>query len=189
MKEIGPTIETIYQNFDSQLHDLICRKVNHEDCCNDILQDVYLKIIVNIDRIEKADNLKSYLFKIADNAVTDHYRKKSKGTKVDFSEEVVLPEEIPSNILSSNLADCYLRPMIDSLEPIYREALFLTDIEGLSQHQFAERIGISYTNAKTRVQRAREKLRKVILQCCQYQFDKYGNVISCCNANKTEACK
>ena len=70
------TIETIYQCFDSQLANLICRKVNHQDCCHDILQEVYIKVIVNIDTIEKADNLRSYLLKVADNAVVDYYRKK-----------------------------------------------------------------------------------------------------------------
>jgi RNA polymerase sigma-70 factor (ECF subfamily) len=79
--------------------------------------------------------------------------------------------------------------MIESLEPIYREALILIELEGLSQQQYAEKVGISYTNAKTRVQRAREKLRKIILQCCQYQFDKYGNIVSCCNGNNTKTCK
>lgn len=63
------TIDTIYQTFNSQLADLICRKVNYQDCCNDILQDVYIKVILNIDKIEKADNIKSYLLKVADNAV------------------------------------------------------------------------------------------------------------------------
>lgn len=189
MKDITPTIETIYQSFDSQLYDLICRKVNHHDCCDDILQDVYIKVIVNIEKIEKAVNLKSYLLKVADNAITDHYRRKINKNNDAFSEDVEIPEQTPSNNLSSKLADCYLLPMIESLEPIYREALQMTELDGLSQQQYAEKIGISYTNAKTRVQRAREKLRKVILQCCQYQFDKYGNVVSCCNGNSTETCK
>jgi RNA polymerase sigma-70 factor, ECF subfamily len=183
------TIDTIYQTFDSQLADLICRKVNHQECCNDILQEVYIKVILNIDKIEKADNVRSYLLKIADNAVVDHYRKELNKKNVTFSEDFVLLEETHANDQSLKLADCCLKPMIESLEPIYREALILIELEGLSQQQYAEKVGISYTNAKTRVQRAREKLRKIILQCCQYQFDKYGNIVSCCNGNNTKTCK
>jgi RNA polymerase sigma-70 factor (ECF subfamily) len=189
MEVIGAAIETIYQDFNNQLAVLICRKVNHEDCCHDILQDVYIKVMENIDKVEKADNIKSYLLKIADNAVVDHYRKEANKKNDAFSENFVLPLESPSNDLSLKLADCCLRTMIESLEPIYSEALILTELEGLSQQQYAEKTGISYTNAKTRVQRAREKLRKVILQCCLYEFDKYGNIISCCKGSNTVTCK
>jgi RNA polymerase sigma-70 factor (ECF subfamily) len=184
---MSSSIATIYQAFDSQLYDLICRKVNHQDYCHDILQEVYIKVIANIDKIEKADNVRSYLLKIADNAVIDHYRKKNKPTDA-FSEDIELVEETPVNNLSFKLADCCLRPMIESLEPIYREALILIELEGLSQQQYAEKTGISYTNAKSRVQRAREKLRKVILQCCQYRFDKYGNIVSCCKGSNAGSC-
>ena len=54
------------------------------------------------------------------------------------------------------------------------------DFEGMSQKEYADRLGISISGAKSRVQRAREKLKDLILKCCDYQFDKYGNVIKCC---------
>jgi RNA polymerase sigma-70 factor, ECF subfamily len=92
-------------------------------------------------------------------------------------------EEIKERALQ--LADCCLRPMIEALPAIYRDALIMTDLEGLSQKALAEKLGISISGAKSRVQRAREKLKEEILNCCQYEFDKYGNIISCCN-NKIE---
>jgi RNA polymerase sigma-70 factor, ECF subfamily len=179
-------IEKIYRDFDNQLSNLICQKVNHQDCCHDILQDVYIKVIQNVDKIEKAGNPKSYLLKIADNAVADYYRKKANKKYDAFADDFILPEDTPLNEFSLKLANYCLRPMIESLEPIYSEALILTELEGLSQHQYAEKLGISYTNAKTRVQRAREKLKKVILECCQYEFDKYGNIVSCCKGSNSE---
>src|SRR4051812_26032496 len=105
---MGATIETIYQNFDSQLANFICRMVNHQDCCHDILQEVYCKVIVNIDKIEKADNLKSYLLKVADNAVVDYYRKKVNKQNEVFSEELAFTKDTPVNDLSLQLADCCL---------------------------------------------------------------------------------
>lgn len=171
-------ITGIWNNFDSQLFALICKKTKHQDHCHDILQDVYIKVIENIDKIEKAENIKSYLLKMADNAVTDHYRKKSNKPDSDFSEDILLTDEADSNDTSLQLADCCLRPMIESLEPIYKEALVMTELEGMTHKQYAEKIGISYSNAKTRVQRARQKLKKVILDCCTYEFDKYGNIVS-----------
>lgn len=172
------TVISIWNNFGTQLHALICHKTKHQDHCNDILQEVYIKMIENIDKVEKAANIKSYLLKMADNAVTDHYRRKANKTKSNYSEDILIADEAEKRDASLQLADCCLRPMIESLEPIYREALILTELEGLSHKEFAEKIGISYTNAKSRVQRARQKLNTVILNCCSYEFDKYGNIIS-----------
>ena len=176
----------IWNNFDKQLSTLICRKANHEDHCHDILQDVYIKVIENIDKIGKARNTKSYLLKMADNAVTDYYRKKVNKSHSDITENILATDESELNDTSLQLADCCLRPMIESLDPVYKEALLLTELEGLTQKQYAEKVGITYTNAKTRVQRARRKLKDVILGCCAYKFDKYGNIISC--QKKLEKC-
>lgn len=169
----------IWNNFDKELHQFICNKVNHNDECHDILQNVYLKVLNNISRIQKVNNIPSYLFRIASNEVIDHYRNSSKYEQVELLEVEPEQEEIKDRALQ--LADCCLRPMIEALPAIYRDALILTDLEGLSQKTLAEKLGISVSGAKSRVQRAREKLKEEILNCCQYEFDKYGNIISCCS--------
>jgi RNA polymerase sigma-70 factor (ECF subfamily) len=54
----------------------------------------------------------------------------------------------------------------------YSQALILTEYEGLSQKEMAERLGISFSGAKSRVQRARRKLRDLLLQCCHFELDR-----------------
>ena len=142
------TITDIWNNYGKQLSEFICKKTNHQEYCNDVLQDVYLKIIHNIEKVNKARNIKSYLLKIADNTVIDFYRAKAakpvaNADFVDSMEAVEIEEEDTS----LQLADCCLRPMIESLEPIYREALILTELEGLAQKQFADKVGITHSGA------------------------------------------
>jgi RNA polymerase sigma-70 factor (ECF subfamily) len=79
------------------------------------------------------------------------------------------------------LADCCLRHMIEDLPPIYRDALIMVELEIMSQKEYAEKINLSYSAAKSRVQRARQLLKETLIACCNYQFDKYGNIINCCN--------
>lgn len=174
------TITDIWNNYGKQLSEFICKKTNHQEYCNDVLQDVYLKIIHNIEKVNKARNIKSYLLKIADNTVIDFYRAKAAKpvANADFVDSMEAVE-IEVEDTSLQLADCCLRPMIESLEPIYREALILTELEGLTQKQFADKVGITHSGAKSRVQRAKEQLKAVIADCCTYEFDKYGNIISC----------
>src|SRR5437588_726670 len=76
----------------------------------------------------------------------------------------------------SELVPC-IKEMVDSLTNDYRQALILTEYEGLTQRELAVRLGISVSGAKSRVQRAREKLKDMLLDCCHFEFDHSGRVI------------
>jgi RNA polymerase sigma-70 factor, ECF subfamily len=58
-----------------------------------------------------------------------------------------------------------------------REALTLTELDGFSREELASHLGISVSAAKSRVVRARAKLRKTIEECCRLVTDSYGRVI------------
>lgn len=180
-------VEQIWTRFGQQLAELICHKTDHQDHCHDILQEVYIKMARNIDKIEKADNVLPYLVKIANNTVIDYYR--TYQNKAPISEATADPSIIDSSITkpaedpTTNLAHTFMLELIESLPPLYRHALVRTELEGVSQKQLAEELGISYSGAKSRVQRAKEMIRQSILGCCNYKFDNYGNVISCCGTD------
>ena len=76
----------------------------------------------------------------------------------------------------SSLSGC-IPAFLDSLPEKYREALFEVEINGLSQLELAKKLDISYSGAKSRVQRGREKLREALLDCCDIAADKYGNIL------------
>ena len=59
-----------------------------------------------------------------------------------------------------------------------REAIERCDIGGMTQQAFAELEGLSLSGAKSRVQRARQRLRAQLLRACQVQLDEHGRV--CC---------
>ncbi|HEY9261544.1 RNA polymerase sigma factor SigZ, partial [Chitinophaga sp.] len=165
-----PTI--IWEQFNAELKKFICQKVKHDDHCYDILQEVFLKIYININKIQKAEHIRAYLFRIANNAVIDYYRLTRKNCFLTAYSCLGQEPEVTSLKEEYRLSDC-LRPMIDTLPDIYRQALVLTDLDGITQKQYATIAGISLSGAKSRVQRAREKLKELIQKCCEYEFDKY----------------
>ena len=67
--------------------------------------------------------------------------------------------------------------MIDCLPEKYREALRLVDLQGLSRQLAADRLGLSLSGAKSRVQRARVQLKALYLDCCHVEFDRTGHVL------------
>lgn len=170
---------SLWDQFNTELKRFICQKIGHEDHCQDILQELYLKIFINQGRIKKAQNIRAYIFQMAHNALTDHHRRTARKNLLSAD---IVPEQEPATeepMQEYGLTAC-LRSMINTLPEIYSQALILTELDGLTQKQFAEKTGISLSGAKSRVQRAREKLKEEILRCCRYEFDKYGNIISCC---------
>jgi RNA polymerase sigma-70 factor (ECF subfamily) len=165
-------VTEIWENFDKQLRGLICSKMNNNDECLDVLQDVYLKIIKNIDKIGAVENMPSYLNKLASNAVIDHYRQRSKKpiSGNDNMAELVIIDEVNKD--EEELKNCCLQclePGINTLPGKYKEALILSELEGMPQKEVAEKLGITLSGAKSRVQRAREKLRVEIIRCCYNQ--------------------
>jgi len=65
---------------------------------------------------------------------------------------------------------------IAALEPPYRDALTMTELEGLTQAEAAERAGISLSGMKSRVQRGRQKVRDALVRCCEIETDVRGKV-------------
>jgi RNA polymerase sigma-70 factor (ECF subfamily) len=81
-----------------------------------------------------------------------------------------LPHDAP------DLRTC-IRRFLHELEPANREALLLTEWQGLTQGQMGKRLGLSSSGAKSRVQRAREQLKKLLLDCCEFALDRRGNIL------------
>lgn len=73
----------------------------------------------------------------------------------------------------------YIAPFVAMLPSPYREALTLTELEGLSQKDAAAMMGISVSGMKSRVQRGRARLREALEACCEIALDARGRVISC----------
>ena len=168
------TTESIWEEFHARLKQFILKRMPDEESAEDILQEVFPKIHARIDTLRDKDRLQSWVYQIARNAISDYYRV-HKAT-LELPEILLMPEEPLDDDVVNELAPC-IKAMVDSLPHEYRQALILTEYQGLSQRELAERLGMSFSGAKSRVQRAREKLRNMLLACCHFQFDHSGRVI------------
>jgi RNA polymerase sigma-70 factor (ECF subfamily) len=170
-----PTLETIWHEFAKKLGQFIRARVADPAAAEDILQDVFVKIQGRLDTLENPAKLQSWLYLIARNAIIDHYRTRKDTTEVPEA----LPAEPPENDAEMEGLKASFRRMIYSLPDTYRDAVVLTEFEGLTQKELAERLGISLSGAKSRVQRGREQLKQMLHECCTFEFDRRGKVIEC----------
>jgi RNA polymerase sigma-70 factor (ECF subfamily) len=168
-------VETAWADLSSRLRKFIRSRVGDEATADDLLQDVFLKISRRGDDWENSRHLEAWLFRVARNAVIDHYRTRRENVEFDdvFADENAADPECYDELKSG------FRRMVDELPEMYRNAIVLTEFEGLSQVELAERLGISVSGAKSRVQRARKELRKMLEDCCRFEFDRRGRVIDC----------
>ena len=170
------SINQVWGEFTAQLRRFVAGRVRNEADVEDILQEVFIKVHRGLDRLDDPSKLHAWVYQITRNAIIDHYRKGEQNAEVHSELPAVIAEADDSEGAEAEVAT-WLRPMAEDLPEKYREALLLTDIEGLTQKELAERLDISLSGAKSRVQRAREKLKDVLLECCHLEIDRRGRVI------------
>lgn len=167
-----PTVEGIWQNLASQLRAFIRSRIRDHVAAEDILQEVFVKIQRKLPTLRAGERLDAWVWRITRNAISDHFRRQRPSEP--------LASEIASDLENSaslpDLTPC-VRRFIAELSPDHREALLLTEWNGLTQEQTAKKLGLSISGAKSRVQRARSELKQMLLRCCRLELDRRGNVI------------
>lgn len=176
------SIQEVWSELSGNLRQFILGKVQNDAVAEDLLHDVYLKIHHHIDSLRDETRIQSWIYQITRNTITDYFRQIKKASIVLRPPGEDMEEDF-SQMMEETLHD--MIQALDELSEEDCEALCLTEIEGMSQVEYARRIGISYSGAKSRIQRARLKLRDGLMKCCHYEFDRYGTVIdiaplNCC---------
>jgi len=169
-------IAKIWEDFNHEIRAYVTRRIGEQALVDDIVQDVFLKLMNNISSVDELNDIQPYLYKMARNTIADHFRllKKNKN-KNDLHENLDLnPDDMGLNEIISK--HCII-PFINNLDPKYREALMLSEIQKMPQKDLAQHLNISYSGAKSRVQRGREKLKEMLMECCNFESDAYGNLL------------
>ncbi|SHH73709.1 RNA polymerase sigma factor SigZ [Ferrimonas marina] len=160
-----------WQQHKSQLRSYIHKRIDDPSAVDDILQEVYIKASTHLHQLKSQGSLGGWLYRIAHNAIMDHYRQQRPTT--ELPEELAADEAEPAIQAHQKLAQC-LRPLIEELPDKYRQPLKLAELEGTSQQQIADQLGLSLSGAKSRVQRARVKLREQLTTCCDIEVGHGG---------------
>ena len=180
-----PAAEAVWHELHDRLRRFIARRVRSQQDAEDILQEVMLRIHRHSGDLEHADRVASWVYRIAANSIADHYRRPARrelasGRAMDVAEPAgeaaaTAWAEPDSAELRAELADC-LAPLTARLPELYREALDVTEFQGMTQAEAAGRLGVSVSGMKARVQRGRKQLKDLLLDCCDVELDRRGGV-------------
>jgi len=159
----------LWRDWHATLRRYVTRRVRDAADADDVLQEIFIKLTLHHEQVRDAGRLAAWLYRVADNAIADHYRARRPWDVLP--EDLLAPE--PVTDATAALAAC-MAPMIQTLPETCREALYLSEIEGLPHKMVALRLGLSLPATKSRVLRGREKLRNRVLACCHVDIDADG---------------
>jgi len=169
--------ERLVRTFGPPMRTVLRRMLRNDEDADDALQEAFLSAFKAIGRFESKSSLGTWLHRIAVNVALMKLRaRKSRPLEAEGVEEL-LPEfvgkgvfhasptpwgELPEDPVVQAELCVEVRAAIDTLPEPYRLALFLRDIEELSNEELAQALGVTVNAAKIRVHRARQALRTVL---------------------------
>jgi RNA polymerase sigma-70 factor (ECF subfamily) len=151
----------------------------------DVVQDVLLRVWRHGDDLRDDERFGAWLSRIAYTAAADHMRERQRhpapryptNPTADTADTVSPgPGDGPE---AKGLITAVLRPFVERLPDTYREAVMLSELDGLPHTIVAERLGLSVSGVKSRVQRGRAQLRAMLECCCEIALDARGAPVSC----------
>jgi RNA polymerase sigma-70 factor, ECF subfamily len=170
---MSPAEFSIWSQTQDKLKSFVFRYTKDKTTADDIVQDVFLKVYSKLGQLKESEKITGWIFQIARNTITDYFRVRNKPI-----EAFELDWESESKPLNDCVSSC-LHDMMRTLPEKYRQALELTELKNLPQLELAKELNISYSGAKSRVQRARQMLKEKMDEAYLIKFDSYGNVIVC----------
>lgn len=175
-------VEAIWAEVGTSLERFVARHISDRHQAEDVVADVLLRIHEHLGSVDDHERITAWVFRIARNAITDHYRRTAR-RREDLGTDDGLPAgdsadgwvEDQGTVLS-DLASC-IRPLIDALPTDYRRALELTDLQGHTQAEAARIEGVSVSGMKSRVQRGRRLFAAMVRNCCEVTTDSRGELV------------
>jgi RNA polymerase sigma-70 factor (ECF subfamily) len=177
---IGSEARGAWKELERRLRPYLARRVASAADIDDLLQDIFLRLHQGLSTLHEEERFGGWVYRIANNALVDKARQRARAPRAGSGDDVLTgaPTDSADEDLQSDLGEC-VALFVSRLPSPYREAVTLTELEGLTQKEAAEMLGVSLSGLKSRVQRGRDKLRGMFDDCCRISVDGRGRVIEC----------
>ena len=177
--------DSSWRALSDRLRSFVGRRVAERADVDDLVQEILLRVQRGLPRLRDTQRFGPWVYQVARNALSDHRRAAVRHTSAmreaaedPRSNEWSNADPTESDFLQHAMAE-YAASLIDGLPHSYREAMKLTEVEGLTQAQAAARVGVSLSGMKSRVQRGRRMLRAAVHRDCEVVLDGRSRVIEC----------
>ena len=157
----------------TKLRPFVARRIDAVDV-DDVLQDVLLRMHRGLGDLADDQRFAGWMYTIARNAIAEHGRHRAR-TPIGDTPELPTERDEDDRVAARALSAC-LTSFVARLPSPYREAVTLVELEGMTAREAAELTDVSVSGMKSRVQRGRAQLRKMLEDCCAIALDARGKV-------------
>ena len=163
-------VSAAWQAHEAELLRYLRHRLSDTDTASDVLQDVFVKAMRHGQGFCTLDNPRAWLFQVARNTLIDRARTAHPVEPLPCGdEEPAAPQEDTPPAVDA-LASCLSRTMAE-LSADDAEILRACDLDGMPQRAFAEAHGLTLPATKSRLLRARQRLRDRLTTVCRVNFD------------------
>jgi len=141
------------------------RRVGSRETAEDILQDGFVRALERAHTLRADESASAWFYRLLRNALVDHYRRRGAEDRALVAAAAESHATDSDEDLRDTICAC-IRDLIATLKPEYGTALRRVELEGERVDVFAREAGITATNASVRLHRAREALRRRLLESC-----------------------
>lgn len=181
---MGHDAASIWEACRGKLRGYLRRHLRSAADVDDVLQDVFVRVHRHAPRLDREAHLSGWLFSVARSALVDFQRRHRRPIPGAGRGEEDVEAGVDVELAEHAAIAAGLRELVASLPEGYARAVTLVDLDGLTLAQAAERLDLSVSGAKSRVQRGRRLVREALLRCCHFVVDRYGTILeaqaACC---------
>jgi RNA polymerase sigma-70 factor, ECF subfamily len=163
--------EALIVRYQQPVYNLVYRLLNDPSDASDVVQEVFLKVFRNIGSFRGQSSLKTWVYRIAVNEAHNHrrwfcrHRKQEIGLEREdeersYQDTLSDPGRTPYEIAANEEAHHILEEAMQKLNPTFRAAVVLRDLEDMSYEEIADILQINLGTVKSRIMRGREALRQ-----------------------------
>ncbi|WP_460362839.1 sigma-70 family RNA polymerase sigma factor [Actinocorallia lasiicapitis] len=162
--------DRLFRDHAADLHRFLSRRLADPRDADDLLQEIFLRAV----RTPPATGGPAWLYTVARNVLTDHYRRARREAPVEAVPDTAIITDVP-RAERDRAARC-AAGLLDQLPAEQATALRLVDLAGTRQQDAARTAGLSLSGLKSRVQRGRAALATLLAECCRIHRDARGTV-------------
>ncbi len=162
--------EILVQRYKNPLTNFVFRFLGDYELCADVVQETMIKVFRYKDTYSSVAKFSTWIYTIAGNLARTEYRRQRRRSFFsisdygDESKQYDIPDEsyCPDKITDSGIKEEQIQKALLKVKPVYREAVVLRDIQGLSYEEIAEILGVNEGTVKSRINRGRAVLQELL---------------------------
>ncbi len=173
---IEDAYEELIERYEQQVFGMVYRLLGNQSDASDVVQEVFLKVFRGVSTFREQSSLRTWIYRIAVNEAHNHRRWFVRHCKLEVPLEETRPEHPnsleytpdPGRSPFEQAMDSEARTLIEraltQINPVFRTAVVLRDVQNLSYEEIAEILQVSLGTVKSRILRGREALRRELTQ-------------------------